>query len=184
MNHKTFTSDGGGSSIDWWHVLITVTAHFLEKNKTRVSCFLVGRHPASNSFSIDTAALIAVMRLVCLNGFNTRMFACQNLKRESSSLMHVPGFPQPPGCWRTWCMCANNSVSLIDVCCYVLFLSKITCLVFSFLSGNAKFCISGYGGECKTCILSPTSRSFFLSYTCSCFSHEATACIMFHGYSF
>jgi len=76
-------------------------------------------------------------------------------------------------------MCANKSVSVMDVCCYGLFLSKI---LFFFLSGNPEFCISSYGGECKAC-KAPLSL-LFLSSTCSCFSHEATACLMFHVYSF
>lgn len=37
MNHKTFRSDGGGSSIDWWHVLITVTAHFFAQKQQQGS---------------------------------------------------------------------------------------------------------------------------------------------------
>lgn len=162
MNHKTFRSDGGGSSIDWWHVFITVTAHFLKK-KTRVSCFLFGQHSASNSFSIDIAVLIAVMRLVCLNGFNTRMFACQDLKRESSSFAHVPGFPQPRGCWRTWTCVQTNQCHwwmFSVMCCFWV---KLCALFFSFLSGNAKFCISGYGGECKACNLPCISPSLLFS---------------------
>ncbi len=139
----------------WWRMLCRLVACLvycnspLHRKKPGASCFWFGQHSESNSLSIDIAALIAVMRLVCLNSFNNTRFACQDFKRESFSLTHMPGSPQPSACWRIWTCCAKKTISLMDVCCNVL---NSCVLSFSFLSGNAKFCIPGYGGEYKACI--------------------------------
>lgn len=87
----------------WWRKLCRLVACLVYCNSPLHRKNQGPKKTESNSLSIDTAALIAVMRLVCLNGFNNMRFACQDLKRESFSLTHVPGFPQPSACWRIWC---------------------------------------------------------------------------------
>ncbi len=120
------------------------------------------------------------MRLVCLNGFNNTRFACQDFKRESFSLTHMPGSPQPSVCWRIWTCVQKKQYHwwmFAVMCCF--WVTHVSCL-FPFFQETPSSVFLVMEVNIKH-VFTPLS---FASHVHSCFCHVVTVCLICHGYAF